>query len=654
MFKNSLMVTLEMIASPLTYLKVSESSTSSGVSLSNLASVVLSHSHILDPMLESLAAQLVLLKIATSSACNKLAHALGDHGVMSLEDLQKLEPVKAKTLMENVGMKELQIVKITEHFGSVPSTCAAEAPLEDGGGSTEVVECGNSLRPIVISFSRSRMMIGFSEDDVPSFMGLHDYEPVFDNALVDDRIYLKLFSEIGVNQHLHRVLLVLPSETSARQIQSVMRMFFEVLQVPELIVLPSDAATLYGSGSVTGVVLHVGNSRSVASAFIDGTNCCCPLVSSVVADAAVPSEQDLEMFFNPARFGQHCAGLHQLLHDAVAKQDASRRKELLGNINLDVPKLVFPKFQDRLAKELSRLLPADEISHLKMSVLDLAHCAPWFGGSIGASLSAICWISRTQHEADGCPFYEFFRPSSGTGKCMYVFSGGQVYEGEWKDGKKNGRGKLTFPDGEVHEGEWKDDKRNGRCKCTFMPDGQVYEGEWKDGKMNGRGKMTFPDGQVYEGEWKDDKKNGRGKHTWPCGQVYEGEWKDDAYNGQGSMNHPGCRCQCGTWEDGHFLGSLSCFEEGAAPSAAAACVAGGGATPPPIISTPVPCLPTSTKFSLEALQARGFQTAGCDASRLHEYLSDAEFHTVFGMSAADFKKMPGWKQADAKKKHRLF
>ena len=90
------------------------------------------------------------------------------------------------------------------------------------------------------------------------------------------------------------------------------------------------------------------------------------------------------------------------------------------------------------------------------------------------------------------------------------------------------------------------------------------------------------------------------------------------------------------------------------PAAAAACVAGGGATPPPISSAPVSGLPTSTKFSLEALQARGPQTAGCDASRLHEYLSDAEFHKVFGMSAADFKKMPGWKQADAKKKHRLF
>ena len=64
--------------------------------------------------------------------------------------------------------------------------------------------------------------------------------------------------------------------------------------------------------------------------------------------------------------------------------------------------------------------------------------------------------------------------------------------------------------------------------------------------------------------------------------------------------------------------------------------------------------PTTTKFHLKALQARGPETRLCDSTRLHEYLSDAEFQEVFGMSAADFGKMPGWKQADAKKKHRLF
>jgi len=85
------------------------------------------------------------------------------------------------------------------------------------------------------------------------------------------------------------------------------------------------------------------------------------------------------------------------------------------------------------------------------------------------------------------------------------------------------------------------------------------------------------------------------------------------------------------------------------PAAAAA-----PASPAPAAAAPVQGLPTSTKFSLEALQARAADTAGCDPTRLHEYLSDADFQKTFGMSFADFAKMPGWKQADAKKKHRLF
>jgi len=41
-------------------------------------------------------------------------------------------------------------------------------------------------------------------------------------------------------------------------------------------------------------------------------------------------------------------------------------------------------------------------------------------------------------------------------------------------------------------------------------DGQVYEGEWRDGKRNGKGTNTWPDGNKYEGDWKDDKVEGKG------------------------------------------------------------------------------------------------------------------------------------------------
>ena len=72
---------------------------------------------------------------------------------------------------------------------------------------------------------------------------------------------------------------------------------------------------------------------------------------------------------------------------------------------------------------------------------------------------------------------------------------------------------VTSPNGDMlYEGEWKDDKKHGQGKVTYS-DGAVYEGEWKDGERHGQGKVTYSGGKgkVYEGEWKHDKKHGQGK-----------------------------------------------------------------------------------------------------------------------------------------------
>ena len=102
---------------------------------------------------------------------------------------------------------------------------------------------------------------------------------------------------------------------------------------------------------------------------------------------------------------------------------------------------------------------------------------------------------------------------------------GVVYEGEWRDGKLHGQGKLTSLSGEVvYEGECQDGKRHGQGKQTYA-DGAVYEGEWKDDKRHGQGKETYPDGFFYEGEWKDDKRHGYGTEKLSCGTSAEARWR---------------------------------------------------------------------------------------------------------------------------------
>ena len=38
-----------------------------------------------------------------------------------------------------------------------------------------------------------------------------------------------------------------------------------------------------------------------------------------------------------------------------------------------------------------------------------------------------------------------------------ICSNGDVYEGEFYDGKREGLGKIIYANGEVYEGEWYDD-----------------------------------------------------------------------------------------------------------------------------------------------------------------------------------------------------
>jgi hypothetical protein len=93
-----------------------------------------------------------------------------------------------------------------------------------------------------------------------------------------------------------------------------------------------------------------------------------------------------------------------------------------------------------------------------------------------------------------------------------IFANGDFFEGEFKDGKKNGHGKWTFATGTVFEGEYKDGKKHGHGKWTFANgdvfEGDVFEGEFKDGKENGHCKWTYANGTVFEGEYKDGKENG--------------------------------------------------------------------------------------------------------------------------------------------------
>jgi len=63
---------------------------------------------------------------------------------------------------------------------------------------------------------------------------------------------------------------------------------------------------------------------------------------------------------------------------------------------------------------------------------------------------------------------------------------------------------LTFADGDIYVGEFKDGKRNGQGTNTW-PDGGKYVGEWKDGEPYGKGTETDADGRKKEEDLTEQK-----------------------------------------------------------------------------------------------------------------------------------------------------
>ncbi len=146
-------------------------------------------------------------------------------------------------------------------------------------------------------------------------------------------------------------------------------------------------------------------------------------------------------------------------------------------------------------------------------------------------------------------FYEGeLKQGKRNGYGTYSWVSGQKYIGDWKDGKKHGQGTLIFESGNKYDGEWKDNEKNGYGTYSWAS-GQKYIGDWKDGKKKGQGTLIFESGNKYDGDWKDHEKNGYGTYTWASGQKYIGDWKDGKMNGQGTMSYSDGYHYDGEWKD---------------------------------------------------------------------------------------------------------
>src|SRR5512145_681773 len=122
-------------------------------------------------------------------------------------------------------------------------------------------------------------------------------------------------------------------------------------------------------------------------------------------------------------------------------------------------------------------------------------------------------------EKDGCVFGGC---DNGNGK--YVYSNGFIYEGNFVNGLREGRGMLKGADGSWFDGMWVKDKFEGQGTYVW-PNGAKYIGAWTNGVQNGYGIYFYTNGDKYTGYFKDNLFEGEGKYTWADGTseggIYE-------------------------------------------------------------------------------------------------------------------------------------
>ena len=106
------------------------------------------------------------------------------------------------------------------------------------------------------------------------------------------------------------------------------------------------------------------------------------------------------------------------------------------------------------------------------------------------------------------------------------------YQGEFKDGLKQGQGTYEWDSGLRYEGEFEADRPNGKGKFMF-PNGDVYEGDVKAGVVSGRGVYVTKGGDRIEGSFADGRANGSGIYRFASGDRYEGEMVAGEPRGKG-------------------------------------------------------------------------------------------------------------------------
>jgi hypothetical protein len=109
---------------------------------------------------------------------------------------------------------------------------------------------------------------------------------------------------------------------------------------------------------------------------------------------------------------------------------------------------------------------------------------------------------------------------------IYFFKDGGYYQGNWKLGIMEGKGKMYIPEQETYVGGFKDGEYHGYGEIEYV-DGGKYQGNWIYGKRQGKGILQYPHNLEIlsiEGPFENDKPKGKFKVTYRNGKIEDQEF----------------------------------------------------------------------------------------------------------------------------------
>ncbi len=140
-----------------------------------------------------------------------------------------------------------------------------------------------------------------------------------------------------------------------------------------------------------------------------------------------------------------------------------------------------------------------------------------------------------------------------------------AYDGEYKDGKRDGFGSYYYQNGNLcYAGFWKEGQKDGLGVSFRNSDQALHVARWKEGKAEGFTALFDREGDLrYAGRIEGGKKQGAGvSYHREDGTLFVGSWENDLPTGLGSLFDPqGRLLYTGMWKDGKQNGHGTEFDE---------------------------------------------------------------------------------------------